>query len=155
MQRMIETAIDRLHAVEDGARIEREPLREFSMAVGAVSAVALLTFTIGPAVLRQALSALFVISRSLEAAAPVSHRGHARRRDRAEGRGPDHLGDARRLRRRRRRRSSCKKSGAESAYERVAMLKGENGTYEGLLFDLDDTSSTSSKPRACARRRSR
>ncbi len=48
-----------------------------------------------------------------------------------------------------------KKGGGESAYERVAMLKGENGTYEGLLFDLDDPSSTSSKPRACAHRRSR
>ena len=42
--RMIETAVERLHAVEDGARIEREPLRKFSMAVGAVSLVALAPF---------------------------------------------------------------------------------------------------------------
>ena len=30
------------------------------------------------------------------------------------------------------------KKGAESSYERVAMLKGEDGSYEGLLFDLSD-----------------
>ncbi|MCC7240653.1 MAG: hypothetical protein IT180_01900, partial [Acidobacteria bacterium] len=70
VRRMMETAVERLHAVEDGARIERQPLRKFSLTVGIVSAVALAAFTIGPAVLRQTLSALFAISRSLEAAAP-------------------------------------------------------------------------------------
>ena len=137
MQRMVETAIDRLHAVEDGARIERAPLRKFSMAVGVVSAVALLTFTIGPAVLRHALSALFVISRSLEAAAP--YRIEVTPGDATVPKGADQTisatlagfdaADAAIV---------LKKGGAESAYERVAMLKGENGTYEGLLFDLDD-----------------
>ena len=107
------------------------------MAVGAVSAVALLTFTIGPAVLRHALSALFVISRSLEAAAP--YRIEVTPGNATVPKGADQTiaatlagfdsADAAIV---------LKKGGAEAAYERVAMLKGENGTYEGLLFDLDD-----------------
>ncbi|MEZ5283483.1 MAG: hypothetical protein R2712_01485 [Vicinamibacterales bacterium] len=73
-ERMIASAVERLRLVEDGARIEREPLRKFSLTVGAVSVAAILAFTIGPAILRQAVSALFAISRSLEAAAPIASR---------------------------------------------------------------------------------
>jgi hypothetical protein len=136
VQRMIETAIDRLHAVEDGARIERAPLRQFSTAVGAVSVVALLLFTVGPALLRQTLSALFMISRSLEAAAP--YRIEVTPGDATVPKGADQAiaatlsgfdaADA----------AVVFKKGADASYERVAMLKGEDGRYEGLLFDLSD-----------------
>jgi hypothetical protein len=137
VQRMIESAIERLHAVEDGARIERDPLRKFSVGVGAVSLVALVLFTVGPALLRQTLSALFMISRSLEAAAP--YRIEVKPGDATVPKGADQAiaatlsgfdaTDA----------AVVFKKGGEASYERVAMLKGENGTYEGLLFDLDDT----------------
>jgi hypothetical protein len=136
VRRMIETAVERLHAVEDGARIEREPLRKFSMAVGAVSLVALVLFAFGPALLRQTLSALFVLSRSVEAAAP--YRIEVKPGDATVPKGADQAiaatlsgfdaADA----------AVVYKKGAESSYERVAMLKGEDGSYEGLLFDLSD-----------------
>ena len=137
VQRMIESAIERLHAIEDGARIEREPLRRFSLAVGAVSLAALIAFTVGPALLRQTLSALFMISRSLEAAAP--YRIAVKPGDATVPKGADQAiaatlsgfdaADA----------SVVFKRGAEASYERVAMLKGDDGSYEGLLFDLSDT----------------
>jgi hypothetical protein len=136
VRRMVESAIERLHLVEDGARIEREPLKRFSLAVGAVSLVALVLFTFGPALLRQTLSALFVLSRSVEAAAP--YRIEVKPGDATVPKGADQAisaslsgfdaADA----------AVVFKKGAQASYERVAMLKGENGSYEGLLFDLSD-----------------
>ena len=83
---------------------------KFSMAVGAVSLATLLAFTIGPALLRQTLSALFVISRSLEAAAP--YRIEVKPGDATVPKGADqtHRRHALRLRRRRCRRSSSRRA---------------------------------------------
>jgi hypothetical protein len=134
VRRMVETAIERLHAVEDGARIEREPLRRFSLAVGAISLATLLAFTIGPAVLRQAVSALFAISRSLEAAAP--YRVTVTPGDARVPKGADQTIGATLAGFDAAEAAVVYRTGAEAAYERVAMLKGEDGSYEGLLFDL-------------------
>ncbi|MCC7179865.1 MAG: hypothetical protein IT177_15910, partial [Acidobacteria bacterium] len=136
VQRMIETAIERLHAVEDGARIEREPLRRFSLAVGIVSVVALAIFTIGPAVLRQTLSALFVLSRSVEAAAP--YRIEVTPGNATVPKGADQTIAATLTGFDAAEAAVVFKKGSDASYERVAMLKGEDGTYEGLLFDLGD-----------------
>ncbi|MCC7034518.1 MAG: hypothetical protein IT179_16985, partial [Acidobacteria bacterium] len=136
VQRMIETAVERLHAVEDGARIEREPLRRFSMAVAVVSAVALAIFTIGPAVLRQTLTALFVLSRSVEAAAP--YRVEVTPGDATVPKGADQTIAATLAGFDAAEAAVVLRKGGEAAYERVAMLRGEDGTYEGLLFDLGD-----------------
>ena len=137
VQRMIETAIDRLHAVEDGARIEREPLRKFSLIVGGVSLATLLAFTVGPAVLRQALSALFVVSRSVEAAAP--YRITVSPGDATVAKGADQIIGATLAGFDAAEASVVFKRGSQAEYERLAMLKGEDGAYEGLLFDLGDT----------------
>ena len=91
VQRLVETAIERAARRRGRRRASSAtPLRKFSVAVGAVSRG-------GPAArsrsarpyLRHALSALFVISRSRRGRGAVPHRGHARQRDRAEGRGSD------------------------------------------------------------------
>src|SRR4030095_882709 len=55
---------------EDGRRVERAPVRRYSGALGGMLAIAAAIFLLGPAYMRHALSALLVISRSVEAAAP-------------------------------------------------------------------------------------
>ena len=51
-------------------RVEREPLNGYAVAFGAVVLATLALFALGPAYLRHALSALLVVSRSVEAAVP-------------------------------------------------------------------------------------
>lgn len=137
VQRMIETALERVHAVGDGKRIEREPLKKLTWTVGIVSAVALAAFTLGPAFLRQSLSALFVLSRDVEAAAPYRITvtpGTAtvpKGADQVIGATLDGFDSAD--------AAIVMKKGTGDSYERVPMLKGDDGAYEGLLFDLGDT----------------
>src|SRR5690606_30580796 len=93
-------------------------------------------FTIGPAVLRQTLSALFVLSRSVEAAAP--YRIEVTPGDATVPKGADQTIAATLAGFDAAEAAGVVRKGAEASYERVAMLKGEDGTYEGLLFDLGD-----------------
>src|SRR5690349_9129439 len=61
VRRLIEHAIERSRAVDDGQRVERAPMRRYSGALGAVVVIALAAFLFGPAYMRHALSALLVI----------------------------------------------------------------------------------------------
>ena len=70
IQRLIENAIVRVHEIQEGHRIERDPMRRYAWLAGGVVVGAVALFTFGPAYLRHALSAIFVISSSAEAAAP-------------------------------------------------------------------------------------
>src|SRR5687767_6164941 len=70
VRRLVEAAVERAHAIDEGRRIERLPLRRYATAAAVVAVAALTLFTVGPAYLRHALSALLVISRNVEAAAP-------------------------------------------------------------------------------------
>jgi hypothetical protein len=70
VQKLVEAAIDRVHEIEDGRRIEKATVRRYATAAGVVALAAVALFTLGPSYLRHALSALLVISRGVEAAAP-------------------------------------------------------------------------------------
>ena len=70
VRRMIEGAIERVQTIEEGRRIERAPLKKYATAAAVVTVAALAVFALGPAYLRHALSALLIISRDVEAAAP-------------------------------------------------------------------------------------
>jgi hypothetical protein len=68
VRRLVQSAIEKVREIEQGRRIERAPLRRYSGAFAAVAVAAIAIFTLGPAFLRHALSALLVVSRSVEAA---------------------------------------------------------------------------------------
>jgi hypothetical protein len=70
VRRLVQSAIEKVREIEHGRRIERAPLRRYSGAFAAVAIAAIAIFTLGPAFLRHALSALLVVSRSVEAAVP-------------------------------------------------------------------------------------
>ncbi len=77
-RKLVEAAIERVHQIDEGRRIERVSVRRYGMAAAVVAVAALAIFALGPAYLRHALSALLVISRDVEAVGAVSHRRDAR-----------------------------------------------------------------------------
>ncbi|HXW08129.1 MAG TPA: DUF4175 family protein, partial [Vicinamibacterales bacterium] len=70
VRRLVQSAVEKCQAIDGGRLVERAPLQRYAAGVGAVGLVAALVFTFGPAYLRHAVSALVVLSRSVEAAAP-------------------------------------------------------------------------------------
>ena len=73
VRRLVESAVEKARAIDGGRRVERRAraaLRRRRLAPIALAAIAL--FTLGPAYLRHALSALLIVSRNVEAAAPYS-----------------------------------------------------------------------------------
>jgi len=134
INRLVENAIERAHEIHEGQRIERDSMMRYAWISGGVALVAVALFTFGPAYLRHTLSAIFVISTDAEAAAP--YRIDVKPGSIKVPKGADQVinatiagfdsADAAIL---------IRKS-SSSAFERVPMVKGENGAYEGMLFDL-------------------
>lgn len=134
INRLVENAIERAHEIHEGQRIERDPMMRYAWISGGVALAAVALFTFGPAYLRHALSAIFVISTDAEAAAP--YRIEVKPGSIKVPKGADQMinatiagfdaADAIIL---------IRKS-SSAAFERVPMVKGENGAYEGMLFDL-------------------
>ncbi|MEP7116492.1 MAG: DUF4175 family protein [Acidobacteriota bacterium] len=133
--KLVEAAVERCHEIEAGRRIDQPLVRRYSlMAAGAV-ALALAVFALGPAYLRHGLTAMFAWSQSLEAAAP--YRIALTPGSGQVPRGADQLftatlsgfsaDDAVLLVRK----------GDATAFERVPMVKGDTGAFEGMVFDVD------------------
>jgi hypothetical protein len=70
VKRLVDSAIEKARALDEGRRVERKPLNVYTGAVALVVLGTLALFWIGPAYLRHALSALVLVSRSVEAAVP-------------------------------------------------------------------------------------
>jgi hypothetical protein len=70
VRRLVESAIEKCRAIEEGRRVERTPMRRYAAGLAAVAVTALAVFGFGPPFLRHALSALVAVSKSVEAAVP-------------------------------------------------------------------------------------
>ena len=134
VQRLVESAIQRVRAIEYGRRVERAPVRRYAATLGVVAMAALVLFGFGPAYLRHALSALLIVSRDVEAAAP--YRIEVTPGNASVPRGADqtvtaHLSgfDADQA-------SLMVRKTPDAAFERLPLVRGEGGRYEGMLFDL-------------------
>ncbi|MEO8680696.1 MAG: DUF4175 family protein, partial [Vicinamibacterales bacterium] len=134
MQRLIENAIDRVHAIRDGQRVEQEPLKRYTWIVGAVAVATIALFTFGPAYLRHTLSAIFDISRDVEAAAP--YRIEVKPGNATVPKGADQTITASLSGFDATEASVLVRKSPGAEFERVPMVKADNGSYEGMLFDL-------------------
>jgi hypothetical protein len=70
VRRLVESAVEKCHTIQDGRSVEAPAVRRYAGLIAATAVVALLVFSFGPSFFRHALSALLVISRGVEAAAP-------------------------------------------------------------------------------------
>ncbi len=70
VEKLVDQAIEKCRAIENGIGVERAGLQRQLTTLGGVAAVAALLIAFGPAFLRSGMSALLIISRSAEAASP-------------------------------------------------------------------------------------
>ena len=134
VQRLVEQAIERCLEADAARRVERRPLRRYGAAltVAAVATVAFVAF--GPAFLRSALSAILLVSRDVEAAAPYRIKVTPGNADIPKGADQTiaatlegfSVAEATLMVRRT----------PTSAYETLPLVKAANGQYVGLLFDV-------------------
>jgi hypothetical protein len=134
VRRLVESAVERSQAIEHGRRVEQQPVKRYAGAIAAVVVGGLALLTLGPGYLRHAASAMFVLSRDVEASVP--YRVDVTPGDATVSRGADLVinaslagfdaVDAALMIRR----------SPDAEFERMPMVRAENGTYDGMLFDL-------------------
>ena len=134
VQRVVEQAIERCADIDAARRVERMPLRRNGMALAGVALVAIAVVTLGPAFIRNAVSALLLVQRDVEAAVP--YRIEVKPGNATVPKGADQTIVA-----------TLKGFGSEdvvvmgkraptSAFEPIPLTRNEDGTYEGILFDV-------------------
>src|SRR5437763_6364265 len=133
VRKLVQTAIEKCRSIDHGRRVERDPVRRYSGALGAVIAVAAAVFLLGPAYMRHALSALLVISRSVEAAAP--YRIEVTPGHRTIPRGADQAITAKLIGFQADQAVLMIRKSATAVFERVPLVRAED-KYEGTLFDI-------------------
>jgi hypothetical protein len=134
VRRLVESAVEKARDVDGGRRVELVPMRRYGTTLAVISLATIALFLLGPAYLRHALSALLIISRDVEAAAPYSIEvtpGNA-----TVARGADQAIAAKLSGFDSEQASLMMRKSPDAPYERVPLLRNENGSYEGMLFDL-------------------
>jgi hypothetical protein len=136
VQRLVEQAVDRCMAADAARRVEREPLRRSLASLAAVALVGLAVFLLGPAFIRHAASALLLVSRSVEAAAP--YRIEVTPGNITVPRGADQSIAARLEGFAADEASLMVRRPAGGAFESLPLVRGEDGRHEGMLFDVSE-----------------
>src|SRR6185503_9142572 len=70
IRRLVEQALEACATTNAARRVEEEPLRRWGVALAGLAVAAALIVLLGPAFVRNALSAILLVQRSVEAAAP-------------------------------------------------------------------------------------
>ena len=137
VRKLVEAAVQKSHEIEHGRRVEQRPVRRYAAAMGATALVALALFAFGPAYLRNAASAMLVFSRDVEASVP--YRVDVQPGDATVSRGADLVISARLSGFEADDAALMVRRGAEEQFERMPMVRGETGGYDGMLFDLSSS----------------
>ena len=135
VRRLIESAIERCHRIEEGRRVEQTPLKRYASALAAALLIAVAIFTLGPSYMRHALSAMLVLSRSVEAATP--YRIEVKPGNATVPRGADLAISARLIGFQSDQASLMMRKSKTAAFERLPLIRGENDRYDGTLFDVN------------------
>lgn len=133
IRRLVESAVEKCRSIEHGRRVERTPLRGYAGAFAAIAIAACALFMLGPAFLRHALSALLVVSRSVEAAVP--YRIEVTPGNATVPRGADQTITAALMGFDAEQAALMVRRSPDAAFERMPLIRTEN-RYEGMLFDL-------------------
>ena len=134
VQKLVEQAIERCMAADSAKRVEQLPLRRWAAALGAVAAIALLAVMVGPAFLRNAVSALLLVSRDVEAAAP--YKIDVKPGNTSVPKGADETVTAKLLGFTADEASVMARRSPTEKFEAVPLAKNDAGLYEGILFDV-------------------
>jgi hypothetical protein len=136
VEKLVEQAIAQCRAVQEGHAIDRQALKRHVVTLGAVAVVALLLVILGPAYLRQGLSALLIVTRAAEKSSPYSI--EVRPGDAKVPRGSDQAVSAQLMGFTSKDAALMTRTSAGAAYERIPLVAGNNPSiFEGVLFHVD------------------
>ena len=138
VERLVEQAIDRCRAIDDGLAVERQGLRRQMITLAGVAAAAALLIMLGPAFIRHGLSALLIISRSAEAASPYHidvQPGNTK-----VPRGADQTVKAKLMGFTSSDAAMMMRSDPAASFERVPLVRSKDSDgFEGVLFHVEKT----------------
>jgi hypothetical protein len=135
VEKLVEQAIDRCEALDHGRVAERAALRNQGVLLAGIAAASALIIALGPAYLRHGLSALLIISRSAEASTP--YRIDVLPGNRMVPRGADQTIRAKLVGFASSDVAVMMRSDKNASFERVPLIPGKDGAFEGVLFHLE------------------
>ena len=134
-RRLVEQAIERCQVIEQGRRLEAQPLRRYASVIAGTVVAALLLLVLGPAYLRQGASALLRISGSLVEASP--YQIDVKPGSIVVPRGSDQLITAKLQGFNAERAELMIRKAVNAPFERVPMVFNQDTkSFDGMLFDL-------------------
>ena len=134
IRRLVEQALEACATSNAARRIEQEPLRRWGVTLAGLAVAAVLIVLLGPAFVRNALSAILLVQRSVEAAAP--YRIEVQPGNANVPKGADQTVTARLAGFDAEDASLMVKRTPTGAFEALSLVRGEDGAYEGILFDV-------------------
>src|ERR1700722_12538380 len=136
VERLVEHAIERCRALEDGLTIERQGLRRHIYTLTAIAAFGVLLIVFGPDFFRHGLSALLVVYRSAEASTP--YRITVEPGDTKIPRGSDQTVKAKLLGFTAKDAGLMMRSAPGAAFERMPLIPAADpAAFEGMLFHVE------------------
>ncbi len=134
VRKLVENAVEKSQAIEQGRRVEQRPVRRYAGTIAAIGVAAIALFAFGPGYLRHAASALFVFSRDVEASVP--YRIEVTPGNATVSKGADQVIAAQLSGFDADEAALMVRKGPDAQFERVPMVRGDKGGYDGMLFDL-------------------
>ncbi len=134
VRRLVEQALDACTTTNAVRRVEQVPLRRWGLLLAGVSAATVLIVLVGPAFLRSALSAILLVQRSVEAAAP--YRIEVAPGNATVPKGADQTITARLTGFVADDAAVMVRRTPDAKFENVPLVRADNGGYEGMLFDV-------------------
>jgi Domain of unknown function (DUF4175) len=138
VEKLVEQAIEQCRAVERGSVVDQSAVKRHAVTLAAIAAITALIVALGPAYLRQGLSALLVISRSAEASSPYSIEvapGNVK-----VPRGADQAVRAKLVGFTAKDAAVLMRTSAGAPFERVPLVAAagnDDSSFEGMLFHLE------------------
>ena len=134
VRRVVEQAVEACATTNAARRVEEAPLKRWAGLLAGATVAGLLIVLLGPGFLRNAVSALLLLQRSVEAAAP--YRIEVTPGNATVPKGADQTISARLAGFAAEDASLMIRRAATSAFEELPLVRGEDGRYEGMLFDV-------------------
>ena len=134
VRRLVEQALEACATCDAVRRVEQVPLRRWAMVLAGVSVAAVLIVLVGPAFLRSALSAILLVQRSVEAAAP--YRIDVTPGNATVPKGADQTISARLTGFAADDAVVMVRRTPDAQFEQIPLVRADNGGYEGMLFDV-------------------
>ena len=138
VRRLVQSAVAKCEAIDWGRNVERKPLRRHATTIAVIGIAAVTLFSLGPRFLRSGLSAIFVLSRNVQAAAP--YRIDVTPGNASVPRGVDQTITATLAGFEADQASLMIRKSPDAPFERVPLVRSEKSDeankYEGMLFDL-------------------